>query len=283
MLCATHHSKRTDQTVKIQILSDLRLDRGGEIPARHLDADVIVLAGDVAPYDDGLAAELGRSWEGARHIVYVPGNVEFFGTEIDEARARLAGDCRETGIDFLDRAMVRIGGVPFIGATLWTDLKLAGPAARERTHALLAKHAEDFQGRIRHREKDFSPAESVRRHVADLAFIERELKQAERAGERAVVVTHHAPSALSVPPWRRGDAIGSLHASALDGLMERYAPRLWVHGSPYGPVDERLGATRLVANPSTVLVGTARAKERPPCIDLGLGESRALANARGDD
>ena len=75
MLCATHHSKRTDQTVKIQILSDLRLDRGGEIPARHPDADVIVLAGDVAPYDDGLAAELARSWEGARHIVYVPGNV----------------------------------------------------------------------------------------------------------------------------------------------------------------------------------------------------------------
>ena len=171
---------------------------------------MIVLAGDIAPYNDGLAAELARSWEGARHIAYVPGNVEFFGTEIDEARARLAGDCREAGIDFLDRAMVRIGSVPFIGATLWTDLKLAGRAARECTQALLAKHAEDFQGRIRHRGEDLTPAESVRRHVADLRFIERELEQAERA----VVVTHHAPSALSVPAWRRGDAIGSLHASA---------------------------------------------------------------------
>ena len=118
--------------------------------------------------------------------------------------------------------------------------------------------------------------------MADLRFIERELEQAERAGERAVVVTHHAPSALSVPAWRRDDAIGSLHGSALDGLIERYEPRLWVHGSPYGRVDERLGATRLVANPSRGLVGSARAKERSPCIDLGLGESRALANAHGD-
>ena len=69
--------------------------------------------------------------------------------------------------------------------------------------------------------------------------------------------------------------------------MERYAPRLWVHGSPYGPVDERLGATRLVANPSRMLVGTAHAVESAFCIDLGptrtgLEESRALANARGD-
>ena len=123
--------------------------------------------------------------------------------------------------------------------------------------------------------------------MADLRFIERELEQAERAGQRAVVVTHHAPSALSVPAWRRGDAIGSLHASALDRLIERYEPCLWVHGSPYGRVDERLGTTRLVANPSRGLVGTARAVESPFCIDLGptragLEESRALANARGE-
>ena len=36
--------------MKIQVLSDLHLERGGFVPEHHPAADVIVLAGDLAPY-----------------------------------------------------------------------------------------------------------------------------------------------------------------------------------------------------------------------------------------
>ena len=239
-----------------QIVSDLQLDRGAKIPLHDRKADVVVLAGDAAPYNAGIVRRLAHRWEGAPHIVYVPGNRDFFGSEIDETRVRLADECREVGIELLDRSMVRIGRVRLIGATLWTDLLLAGIANRERTHQLLGRFAPDFQGKIRHGRRSFTTSESVRRHEEDRSFIERELEDAKRAGETAVVVTHHAPSPLSMPPWRRADAIGGLYASGLDDLIARYQPRLWIHGSPYGPVDEWAGATRLVAAPATRVVGS---------------------------
>ena len=38
--------------MKIQVLSDLHLEHGGYLPGHHPEADVIVLAGDLAPYTE---------------------------------------------------------------------------------------------------------------------------------------------------------------------------------------------------------------------------------------
>ena len=72
--------------MKIQVLSDLHLEHGGFVPEHHPAADVIVLAGDLAPYTEGLVDQLADQWSSAPHILYVLGNHEFYGTEIDEAR-----------------------------------------------------------------------------------------------------------------------------------------------------------------------------------------------------
>ena len=42
-----------------------------------------------------------RHWSGAPHILYGLGNHEFYGTEIDETRARLAGECAGAGIHLI--------------------------------------------------------------------------------------------------------------------------------------------------------------------------------------
>ena len=257
--------------MNVQIVSDLHLDRGTEIPEHDPEPDVVILAGDAAPYKPGLARRLAQRWEGATHVIYVPGNEEFFGSDIDEARVRLADACSEAGITLLDRDMVRIRGIRFIGATLWTDLLLAGLANCDRTQRLLGRFAPDFQGKISHGKRFFTMGESVRRHEADRTFIERELKQADRTGETAVVITHHALSPVSMPSWRRTDAIGSLYASKFDDVIERHRPRLWIHGSPYGPVDERLEATRLVAAPATRVVGCIRG-DPSHCLDIEPSE-----------
>ena len=72
-----------------------------------------MLAGDLAPYTQGLVEHIAERWSTAPHILYVLGNHEFYGTEIDETRARLAEECAEAGIHLFDPGMVRIKGVRF--------------------------------------------------------------------------------------------------------------------------------------------------------------------------
>ena len=149
--------------MKIQILSDLHLEHGGVVPEHHPDADVIVLAGDLAPYTEGLVDQLAEHWSSAPHILYVLGNHEFYGTEIGETRARLAEECAGAGIHLLDPGMVRIDGTRFIGATLWTDLLLEGKADEIGAHMRVSREISDFRGAIQHQGRDFSTGESVER------------------------------------------------------------------------------------------------------------------------
>ena len=254
--------------MKIQVLSDLHLEHGGAVPPHVPEADVIVLAGDLAPYSEGLVERLRDRWAGAPHILYVLGNHEFYGTEIDETRARLARECRDAGIHLLDPGTLRIDGVRFIGATLWTDLALEGPTQTAAAHFLLRRGVSDFMGAIRHQGRHFTTGESVERHRADRAFIERELARARRAGERAVVVTHHAPSPRCIRPWFDGDPFNPAFASDLDDVIERYQPALWIHGHMHDPVDEQLGDTRLVANPAGYAHENKRGFDPAICIEL---------------
>ena len=55
--------------MKIQVLSDLHLEHGGFVPEHHPAADVIILAGALAPCTDGLVERLGEHWSSAPHIL----------------------------------------------------------------------------------------------------------------------------------------------------------------------------------------------------------------------
>ena len=54
----------------------------------------------------------------------------------------------------------------------------------------------------------------------------------------------------------------------LDRLIERYQPALWVHGHMHDPVDERLGKSRLVANPAGYTHERKRGFYPEFCIEL---------------
>ena len=48
----------------------------------------------------------------------------------------------------LDPGAVTIAGIRFIGATLWTDLRVDGIARESAAHAKAAQQMEDFKGQI---------------------------------------------------------------------------------------------------------------------------------------
>ena len=87
--------------MRMQIVSDLHLEFGNPVPGLAAGVDVVVLAGDLAEIrHPWLLAEAVQAWEGAEHILYVPGNHEYYGSDIDEGRQILAGQCRI--LEFVD-------------------------------------------------------------------------------------------------------------------------------------------------------------------------------------
>ena len=134
--------------MRIQVVSDLHLEFHNPLPPVADGVDVIVCAGDLAPIGTGAVRYAAEEWAEARHILYVPGNHEFYGTDIARARNQLTEECYSLGITLLDPDAIVIDDVHFIRATLWTDFLLDG-IARESVAHRAALGISDFDGWIR--------------------------------------------------------------------------------------------------------------------------------------
>ena len=104
--------------MRIQVVSDLHLKFHNLLPPIVEGTDVLVCAGDRAPIGAGAVRYVAEAWAAARHILYVPGNHEFYGADIDRARKQLAEECATRAITLLDTDAIVIDDVHFIGATL---------------------------------------------------------------------------------------------------------------------------------------------------------------------
>ena len=237
--------------MRMQVVSDLHVEFGGSgVPPLVPGAKVVVMAGDLAPVKRGSTRLAARAWKDAEHILYVPGNHEYYGSRIADAQHRLALDCADCGVTLLDTAAVTIGHVRFIGATLWTDFRLEGEPRELDAHHAVGQGLNDFAGAIQGASwKAFTTWEAARRHAADRAFIEAELVQAEKDGLEAVVVTHHAPTPRSIHPRFANSPVNPGFASDLEDVIWRFQPTLWIHGHVHNAVDVQIGRTRVLANP----------------------------------
>lgn len=245
--------------MKIQLISDLHIGVYPYVPVAA-SADVIVVAGDVdAGFDTGtyrLFSEMLRSSPQA-HIIYVAGNHEFYGKDINAFRAELrkfcgpasAGGEFEDGLDqrlhFLDNDEVVIDGVRFLGSTLFTNFELFGESQKQACMEEAARRLNDFY-HIRINGRLLTPQDSIDLHNAAVQWLEMKLKHEPFEGE-TVVITHHAPSFASVVPHYQHDPLSACYASRLDHLMG-YS-KLWLHGHTHSSLDYTIEGTRVVCNP----------------------------------
>ena len=95
----------------------------------------------------------------------------------------------------------------------------------------------------------FTPEKSVKIFFASTRFLAATL--AEPLNGKTVVVTHHAPSPLSIHHKYVGHTLNGAVASDLVYLMRGpAAPALWIHGHAHDSFDYIVnGVTRVVANP----------------------------------
>ena len=231
--------------MKLNILSDLHLSQG-ELALPQNDADVVVLAGDVARPPEAIAwaARLGKP------VLYVPGNHEFYGGSLRSSVAQLKQLCEGTSIHVLDDETQLIGNVRFLGSTLWTDFMLFGEGqGRQAAMDQAVRLMRDFS-RIRVDDASqalFTPLDSVSLFQRHAAWLANELAQPHEGP--TVVITHHAPSRASIHPRFEGSLVNACFVSDADYLLDGDRAQLWIHGHTHDSFDYVVKGTRVVCNP----------------------------------
>jgi Calcineurin-like phosphoesterase len=256
--------------VKIQLLSDLHLETHPHfVPRPAPGADVLVLAGDIGSYqpgtmlvdDDFGLARFSPLQGWPTPVLFIPGNHEYDALDWDATHTRLRETCERLGITWLERETLVLGGVRFVGTTLWSDFEvLIDPA--DPTSVAMKKRDKAYRAANFYLHK----AATLRRGELLLAEQVRELALECQAWLRqalaqpfagpTVAVTHFAPSLLSGDP-RYGRNPGTAgFCNALDDLLP--LARLWLHGHLHCRHDYVAQGCRVVCQP----LGYARKGEQ---------------------
>ncbi len=229
--------------MRIQTLSDLHIEFAPFKPP-SFDAEVIVLAGDIWFGSRGIAWAR-RTWPN-KEIVFVPGNHEYYRSEIGIENEQMELSGKELGVHVLNRKQCIINGVRFLGATLWTNFSLFGEEQRNLAYSKAMNSMRDFHIIDYGRNKVLVPQDTVKFNAEDIAWLESNLIHESFDGQ-TVVVTHHLPSARSVSEQYTYQLLSACFASNFDYLLG-YS-ELWIHGHTHDSFDYKLNRTRVICNP----------------------------------
>jgi Icc-related predicted phosphoesterase len=232
---------------------------GLSMPFDIPDADVCVVAGDVTDRMltgmEWLARTVGRHMP----VVMTLGNHDLYGQDMPAARRKAPERARGLGLHLLDDSSAVVGGVRFVGGTLWTDFRLFETlggdirftkeecisAVRHQLADYVEIHANEVSGGVMSR--TLSPKDTIRYHEATVAYLDTAL--AEPFEGPSVVVTHHAPYPRSIHSKYLDRASSAAYASDLTWLIEKHRPDLWLHGHVHDSFDYFVDGTRIVCNP----------------------------------
>jgi len=235
--------------LKLWVLSDLHLEVNDfELPDPFPEADVCVVAGDILPGPLIALSFLERFISRHMPVVCTLGNHDYYSHSVMEGSewAR-QHTLKKKNLHLLDNSSAVIGGVRFIGCTLWTDYELDGDP--DYSMSLASLQISDHHRILWRRLPEavpFTPETARREHMRSRAFLMEEL--GKPFDGPTVVVTHHAPHPGSVHPRYEHSAVNGAFASDMADLMVD-GPELWVHGHVHDSFDYLVGRTRVLANP----------------------------------
>ena len=259
--------------MKLNILSDLHLGFGAmERPVN--DADVVVLAGDIARPRE--AASWAMRFD--KPVLYVPGNHEFYGSSIDGALDELKRLCEGTQVHVLDNGEAVIDGVRFLGTTLWTDFELFGDAdAAQRPQRTKPRRLLRDFSRIRVRE-----ASTRSLHAGRLGGAVPAACGVARfpAGQRPCRPHggDHAPRAVAPqhpPALRRIRCSTPASCPTPSTCWGAHRAALWIHGHTHDSFDYRRRRHPRRLQPARLC---PRRRQREPAVRSGLVRGRVMAS-----
>jgi hypothetical protein len=229
--------------MKIRYMSDLHMEFTDYVPERvpSVGEDIVVLAGDIGIGTVGI--EWAKRAFPDRPVLYVLGNHEFYRHDfhqlIDQAHASAKG----SNVYFLENDRVDLGGIRFLGATLWTGFDLVSTSSRSKTIRACEGALNDFTI-IRKGKQDLDVVDTIKRHSASRAWLEDEIGQSALP---VVVVTHHSPSLANQHPDYIGEILCAAFHSNADDLF-RVPLQLWISGHNHYSCEVQVNGIDLVSN-----------------------------------
>jgi Icc-related predicted phosphoesterase len=216
-------------------------------------------------------------------VVYVMGNHEHYDFDMRDTYDRLKFELAPfSNIHLLEKETWEYKNFTFVGATMWTDMnkddsltkwhcgqrmndfQLIKNSNRMTHHknVVYAKNPDgsglylkDAEGnlvidRVDQYEKPsrWSVEDSIQDHDKAVDYIK--IAVGDRS-KKFVVVTHHAPTVLSIAEWFKGDTLmnGAFASDLSEFIMDRPQIKLWTHGHMHNVSDYMMGDTRVVCNP----------------------------------
>ena len=254
--------------MKIQVVSDLHLDFGyQELPG----GEVLILAGDIAearniskqhhstksvdripgmfPCSDFFEYECAKYDQ----VFYVMGNHEHYKGRFDKTQEILTSIIPKN-VTLLEKDCKEYKGVLFLGATLWTDCNRGDWATCYQLKQGMSDYhvIQNCYGLDQHYQTRYGkliPEFTAGVHRKTVEYFKIILEQ--NRDTPVVVITHHAPSFMSVnPKYKDNTLMNGGYASELgEFILDNENINLWCHGHMHDPVEYMIGKTRIVANP----------------------------------
>ena len=279
--------------MKIALASDVHLEFG-HLELNNVDnADVLVLSGDICvaskfgPNYDRFFQDASRLF---KNVVYIMGNHEHYDGDFAKSESILRAALeRYSNVHFLEKEIVKIDDVTFIGGTLWTDMNKEDPLTMfhvqrrmndfrivrnsnrmvTRTvplYELNPDYTEDGKNGGKYATKEggglieigqkkkqepstFCPEDAVPEHKVMVDYIRTVIEG--KFDEKFVVVGHHAPSKQSTHPRYQHDTLmNGAYSNSLDEfILDHPQIKLWTHGHTHEDFDYMIGTTRVFCNP----------------------------------
>lgn len=237
--------------MRLFALSDLHLDSAEFQMPKGLDFDVIVVAGDLCDSGQhGVNYLADFDFNHGKPVIYVIGNHEYYNYPMPVTLSAMRQQAESTLVHILDRDELILGGIRFMGCTLWTDwqLPIRGRSDADKAMAEASLYMLDYR-RISPSENDLEllkPQNTVAFHERDKSWLLDEL--AKPFDGQTVVITHHAPHRLSLArqyamSWASPAFVSDLPKSAFSKAQ------LWIHGHTHTSFDYHVEGCRVICNP----------------------------------
>ena len=243
--------------LRLHILSDLHIEHGGFVAPR-VDCDVVVVAGDLANGRRMAKAIADLSSQLRKPMLYVPGNHDWYQTDIVRERSSRVQAWQGATHDVrilddeswtFDHAgtTYRFIGSTWWSAMDWTDDGASGEAAYATVRTAAIGCLNDYKC-IDHDGQMLDPEHTRNMHLRSTRFLQQQIAKATASGETPIVVTHFLPSRSSCHAQYRGSLVNAYFANDRADLTTGVP--LWIHGHTHSSFDYVLPTgCRVVCNP----------------------------------
>ena len=276
--------------MRINVVSDIHLEFGPIEIKNTEGADALILSGDICVAADLLhkddlnnkSRKIHDFFEMCskefKNVIYIVGNHEHYNGDFQRTIPHLKQFLGHLdNLHILDKEIVTIDDVTFIGGTLWTDMNKEDASTMISISGMMNDFIKVANGRIQngiqaeddkpyYRIKRLTPQDVVDDHKKMLDYIRIIIEG--KYDQKFVVVGHHAPSKLSTKPKYQDDyeMNGAYSSDISEFMLDHPQIKLWTHGHTHDTFDYIVGSTRVVCNPRGYINYEQRADDFNPNI-----------------